>query len=58
MMQALLEDRLRLGPVSAVDAAAPPIFRALREQLGLQLESAKDPVVILVIDHVEKPPTN
>jgi len=30
---------------------------ALREQLGLSLESRKEPVEILVIDHVERNPT-
>ena len=34
------------------------IFTALKEQLGLKLESAKAPVEILVIDHVEKPSEN
>jgi bla regulator protein blaR1 len=31
------------------------IFSAVQEQLGLKLESAKGPVDILIIDHVEKP---
>ena len=31
------------------------IFTALREQLGLRLRSAKAPVEVLVIDHLEKP---
>jgi uncharacterized protein (TIGR03435 family) len=33
------------------------IMSALREQLGLNLESRKEPVEILVIDHVEKNPS-
>jgi bla regulator protein blaR1 len=37
------------------DASAPSIFTAAEEQLGLQLRSAKGPVQVLVIDHVEKP---
>jgi uncharacterized protein (TIGR03435 family) len=36
----------------------PTLFTALREQLGLKLESAKGPVEVFVIDHVEKPAGN
>ena len=36
----------------------PNIFTALREQLGLRLETAKGPVEFLVIEHVEKPEGN
>ena len=35
----------------------PTIFNALLEQLGLKLEAKKGPVELLVIDHVEKRPT-
>ncbi|MES1257748.1 MAG: TIGR03435 family protein [Acidobacteriota bacterium] len=37
--------------------SAPGFFNALQEQLGLRLEARKGPVYILVIDHVEKTPT-
>jgi len=43
-------------PAPAVDG--PNIFTAIQEQLGLKLESAKGPVDVLVIDHVEKPSEN
>jgi len=35
--------------------AAPPLFAAIQEQLGLKLEPKTDRVPVLVIDHVEQP---
>ncbi|HXE08134.1 MAG TPA: TIGR03435 family protein [Acidobacteriaceae bacterium] len=35
-----------------------PLDSALKEQLGLQVEKAKGPIQVLVIDHVEKPTQN
>lgn len=43
------------GSPASDTPSGPTIFTALEEQLGLKLESAKGPVQILVIDHVEKP---
>ena len=40
------------------DHAGGALFTALREQLGLKLESARAPVDVLVIDHVEHPTEN
>jgi uncharacterized protein (TIGR03435 family) len=36
----------------------PGLFRAVQEQLGLQLNAAKGPVAALVIDRIERPPEN
>jgi bla regulator protein blaR1 len=36
----------------------PPLIDALEDQLGLKLETAKGPVRILVVDHVDKPSEN
>jgi uncharacterized protein (TIGR03435 family) len=46
------------GIVPGADAnAAPGILAAVQQQLGLKLEPRKGPVEVLVIDHVEKTPT-
>lgn len=37
---------------------APGLFTALRQQLGLKLESQKGPVQVVVIDHLEPPSPN
>lgn len=40
-----------------VSDSGPNIFQALQDQLGLKLESKKGMVDILVVDHIEKTPT-
>jgi uncharacterized protein (TIGR03435 family) len=54
----------RSGPNAAVHpdpapASAPTadLFHAIRESLGLKLEPRKEPVGVLVVDHVERVPT-
>jgi uncharacterized protein (TIGR03435 family) len=39
------------------DAPGPSLFDALQEQLGLKLEKKKEMVDVLVVDHIEKAPT-
>jgi uncharacterized protein (TIGR03435 family) len=49
--------RLRPDVVSAADAP-PSVFDAVQEQLGLKLESSRDPGQAIIIDHVEHPTEN
>jgi uncharacterized protein (TIGR03435 family) len=39
------------------DDSGPTLFGAVQEQLGLKLTSTKAPVDIIVVDHIEKTPT-
>lgn len=50
------------GPITApldsqIADSAPTVFIAVQEQLGLKLEPKKAPLDMLVIDHIEKTPT-
>jgi uncharacterized protein (TIGR03435 family) len=38
--------------------AAPGLFTAIQEQLGLKLEAKKSPADVLVIDHIDRPSAN
>ncbi len=45
-------------PVSPPDPNGQTILDALKEQLGLTIESRRAPVDVIVIDHVERPSAN
>jgi uncharacterized protein (TIGR03435 family) len=46
-----------VAPEAGADAA-PTIFTAIKEQLGLKFEPMKAPVEAFVIDHIERPTPN
>lgn len=49
--------RWNADPTAGIDAKFPSLTTALQEQLGLKLESGRDPVEVLVIDRLERPTT-
>ena len=51
------EVKLRFAPDGDAESPLPSIFTALDEEMGIKLESAKVPVEMVVIDHLEKAPT-
>ena len=51
--------RLKAFPLpQRSDTDVPNLFTALREQLGLQLDTANAPAEVLVIDRIERPSAN
>ena len=46
------------GDGQATEPAAPSIFTAVQEQLGLKLVAQKQQVDVIVIDHIEQPSAN
>lgn len=62
--QVILKKGSGAGPAPAAQSSepegddAPSFIQALRDQLGLKLESTKSPVEMLVIDHLERPSEN
>jgi uncharacterized protein (TIGR03435 family) len=55
--QAIAGD-MAVGPNAEGEEPGPSIAQAMKQQLGLKLESTKGPVELLVIDHVEQPTAN
>lgn len=47
-----------MAAASTADSTEPSIFTAIQEQIGLKLDPRREPVDVLVIDHVEKPSGN
>ena len=56
----LYDITLRWSPddIGSSDASLPSLFTALQEQLGLKLEYDKNPIDVIMIDHIEKPSAN
>ena len=50
----LINERKQTGGTQA----APSVFRAVQDQLGLELKAAKSPFDTFVIDRVERPSEN
>jgi uncharacterized protein (TIGR03435 family) len=50
-------DAVRRGTPATDDPDGPSIFDAVQDQLGLKIEKRKGPVQMLVVDHVDKRPT-
>jgi uncharacterized protein (TIGR03435 family) len=49
--------KLSYAPTNDPDSSLPSFFTAVQDQLGLRLEPQKVPVETLVIDHVDRTPT-
>jgi uncharacterized protein (TIGR03435 family) len=56
-IEGMYDFNLHYAPMEANDSSLPSLFTALEEQFGLRLQPQKVPVEMLVIDHVEKTPT-
>jgi uncharacterized protein (TIGR03435 family) len=56
-VKGIYEVDLHFAPEAATDSTLPSLFTALEEQAGLKLVPQKVPVEMLVIDHVEREPT-
>jgi uncharacterized protein (TIGR03435 family) len=46
------------GAPGQVGAPDESIFDAMKDQLGLELKDAKEPMAVLVVDHVAEPTPN
>jgi uncharacterized protein (TIGR03435 family) len=46
------------APAAGDIDSRPSIFTAIQEHMGLKLESGREPVEVLVVDHIERPSEN
>jgi uncharacterized protein (TIGR03435 family) len=53
-----LDIKLEFAPDIEEASAMPSLFTALRETLGLELKAQRIPVQVLVIDHIDRVPTD
>jgi len=49
---------LKSAATAVLESDGSSLLTLIREQLGLKLVSAKDPIEVLVVDHAEKPSAN
>jgi len=56
-IEGIYDFTLKFSTADHPDQTLPDLFTALQEQFGLKLDSQKVPVDVLVIDHVDKTPT-
>lgn len=49
---------LKSAASAILESDGSALFSLIRDQLGLKLVSAKDPIEVLVVDHAEKPSAN
>jgi uncharacterized protein (TIGR03435 family) len=45
-------------PAAGAEAASPPLFAAIQQQLGLRLEATRGPIAALVVDSAQRPSAN
>jgi uncharacterized protein (TIGR03435 family) len=56
-LKGVFDFTLEWSPEEMKTGDGASLFTALQEQLGLKLEARKGPVDVLVVDHIEKAPT-
>jgi uncharacterized protein (TIGR03435 family) len=57
-IQGVYDITLKSAASAMLQPDGPSLLTLIREQLGLKLVSAKDPIEVIVVDHAEKPSAN